>query len=98
MLLNTLAAFPALSTVPEHLSEANWVNGAQAQCEGTYIYALEMPDRPFLNSYQLGTRALDRTAGRAPALPTPHPALTPASSATSTPPPPAATPVSQPPS
>jgi len=64
------AAIPALSPVAEKLRPANWVNGTQAQCRGTYLYALELPDRPYVDGYALGTHAQALSVA-APAPPAP---------------------------
>jgi hypothetical protein len=67
------AAFPGLSTAVAKLKPAEWINGAQGQCEGTYLYAMELPNRPFMDSYQLGSRAQPAPPS-APTPPTPTPA------------------------
>ncbi|MGA0599126.1 hypothetical protein ACO2Q3_00305 [Caulobacter sp. KR2-114] len=51
------AAFPALSTAVDKLRAAEWINGAQGQCEGTYFYVMEAPGRPYLPDYRFGARA-----------------------------------------
>ena len=70
------AAFPSVSPVVDKLKPAAWVNGVQAQCHGAYAYALELPDRPFVDSYALGSRAQPPPAVKA-AAPAP-PAAAPA--------------------
>lgn len=56
------AAFPGLSPLPETLQPANWVNGTQGQCYGAYLYALELPGAPYVDTYQFGGRASNPTA------------------------------------
>lgn len=71
------AAFPSVSPVVEKLKPANWVNGVQAQCHGAYIYALELPDRPFVDGYALGSKAQPDASASAPAPGVAPAALTP---------------------
>ena len=56
------AAFPPLSPLGDQVKPVSWVNGVQGPCEGAYAYVLELPDRPFVDGYALGSRA-----ARAPA-------------------------------
>jgi hypothetical protein len=51
------AAFPGLSGLAEKVQPADWKNGAQGACSGVYMYALELPDRPFEASYAVGSHA-----------------------------------------
>ena len=52
-----LEALPAGSPLREKLRSADWVNGSVGQCRGAYIYALELPGRPFEDGYRLGSLA-----------------------------------------
>lgn len=50
------AASGAVTSAPLHPAE--WTNGAVGRCHGEYLYALELPGRPFADGYHLGSRAL----------------------------------------
>jgi hypothetical protein len=64
-------AFPAFSPVPDKLKPASWINGAEGACGGTYIYALEMPGRPFADGYAYGSIAQPRSGSAAPGAASP---------------------------
>ena len=94
------AAFPPVSPVVEKLKAAAWVNGVQAQCHGAFVYALELPGRPYVEGYGLGSKAQPAQAAQplpaqaaapAAAPPAAPAAATPATAATAAPavPPPA---------
>jgi hypothetical protein len=83
------AAFPSVSPVVEKLKPADWVNGVQAQCRGAYAYALELPARPFVDSYALGSKAQPPAVAKAAVPVTP---AGPAASATPAGPPASSTP------
>jgi hypothetical protein len=63
------AVFPGLSTATDKLQPASWVNGAQGQCSGSDIYALEAPGRPYLPGYTFGGHAGASPPQLAPELP-----------------------------
>jgi hypothetical protein len=52
------SVFPALSGLGEKMKPAEYMNGSTSKCAGAYLYAFEMPDRPFAESYRHGSRAL----------------------------------------
>ena len=55
--LNLEPAKTALAALPARvaaLKPASYVNGATGECGGAYIYALEVPDAPFVEGYQHG--------------------------------------------
>jgi len=63
------SAFPGLSSVPDKIRAATWTNGVRGKCVGTYLYALEIPDQPFVDGYILGSRAQPATTPIAAATP-----------------------------
>lgn len=60
------AAFPAGAPLAARLKPAQWLNGAQGRCAGSFAYVLELPDRPFLDGYALGSRAPGQVPPAAP--------------------------------
>jgi hypothetical protein len=56
--LNLEPAKTALAALPDRvaaLKPASYVNGATGECGGAYIYALEVPDAPFVEGYRQGS-------------------------------------------
>ncbi len=51
------AVFPALSNLAEKVRAASYVNGVLGACSGAYLYALELPDRSFVEGYLMGSRS-----------------------------------------
>jgi hypothetical protein len=71
------AVFPALSGLGDKMRAATYVNGATGQCNGAYMYALELPERPFAEGYAFGSKARPAPVGAAAAaVPVPAPAPT----------------------
>jgi hypothetical protein len=58
----------------DRLKPAPWMNGGRFSCDGTYIYALETPGRPFLPDYRFGSQAWESTPdAESAAVPAPSP-------------------------
>ena len=51
------AMFAGLPQLRDRIVPAEWINGDRFTCDGTYIYALETPDRPFQPDYRFGSQA-----------------------------------------
>jgi hypothetical protein len=58
-------------TLAARLRAAEYTNGSTRACAGTYIYALEAPNAPFVEGYALGSRVGATAAPPPEAPPTP---------------------------
>ena len=69
------AVFSSLSGLADKVQPAAYINGTTGLCGGVYAYALEMPDRPFVEGYAWGSRANVAVATAPVAAPAAAPAV-----------------------